>query len=281
VASLAAVFLALAVGILIGAGFGDDLVRSSTANLESSLKGDLADARAHSADIERQLARERQFADAAYPALVGGQLRGQRVAVVAFGDLDDQLGDDLRDALAPTGAKIAQVAVVGEPPDAAGLVDAAGKRFERKQRGGERLSVLGKRAGRGLVFDQPFYERVRGSLLSRFSGGTGPVDEVIVARDRPAGLDPHEEVTSGRIEDGMIAGMSATGAPVVGVQRTDAESSSVGYFESRDLSTVDDVDLVAGQVAAVYALAGAEGNFGVGANADALLPETLGQRPGG
>jgi hypothetical protein len=54
----------------------------------------------------------------------------------------------------------------------------------------------------------------------------------------------------------------------------------VGYFESRDISTVDDVDLVAGQVASVYALAGAEGNFGVSGNADSLLPEPLGAESG-
>jgi hypothetical protein len=281
VASLAAVFLALAVGILIGAGLGDDLVRTSTENLEASLKGDLSDARDQIADLEHELGQEREFSQAAYPALVGHQLEGERIAVVAFGGLDDNLGENLRDALAPAGARVAQVAVISEPPDSHAILDAAGKRFTRGKEGaGEQLSVVAKRAGRDLVSAAPLYSRVRESLLSGFSGDVKPVNGVIVVRSRPSGLDGHDEAASGRIEDGIIDGLAASGVPVVGVQRTDTDPSSVGYFESRDISTVDDVDLVAGQVASVYALAGAEGNFGVSGNADSLLPEPLGAESG-
>jgi hypothetical protein len=45
------------------------------------------------------------------------------------------------------------------------------------------------------------------------------------------------------------------------------------------MTTVDAVDLVAGRVALVYALRGAQGNFGVGENADELVPALL-RRPG-
>jgi Copper transport outer membrane protein, MctB len=281
VASLAAIFLALAVGILIGAGLGDDLVRNGTANLESSLKGDLSSARDQVADLERDLGRERQFSQAAYPALVGGQLRGERIAVVAFGGLDGQLGENVRNALAPTGARISEVAVVAEPPDSGALENAAGKRFAKGRQGrGDRLSAISKSAGRALVQGGPLYERLREALLSGFSGKTGSVDGVIVVRSRPGGLDSRQDADSARVEDGMIDGMAAARVPVVGVQRTDTDPSSVGYFESRDLSTVDDIDLVAGQVAAVYALAGAQGNFGLGGNADSLLPQPLTAEPG-
>jgi hypothetical protein len=194
VASLAAVFLALAVGILIGAGLGDDLVRTSTENLEASLKGDLSDARDQIADLEHELGQEREFSQAAYPALVGHQLEGERIAVVAFGGLDDNLGEDLRDALAPAGARIAQVAVISEPPDSQAILDAAGKRFTRGKEGaGEQLSVVAKRAGRDLVSAAPLYSRVRESLLSGFSGDVKPVNGVIVVRSRPSGLDGHDE----------------------------------------------------------------------------------------
>jgi hypothetical protein len=278
VASLAAVFLALAVGILIGAGLGDDLVRSSTENLESSLKGDLADARNQVADLQHELDREHEFAQAAYPALVGDQLGGEHIAVVAFGSLDDQIGDDVRSALGPTGAKIGEVSVVTEPPDTGAILDAGGKQFAKgagKGGAGDRLQALAKQTGRDLIAGGKLYERERESLLSGFSGEIRPVDGVVVVRSRPADLNGRDEAASGRIEDGMIDGMAASGVPIVGVQRTDTDDSSVGYFESREISTVDDIDLAAGQVATVYALAGAQGNFGVGANADSLLPEPL------
>jgi hypothetical protein len=276
VASLAAVFLALAVGILIGAGLGDDLVRTGTENLEASLKGDLTDARAEIADLEREIARDEDFSDAVYPALVADRLRAKRIGVVAFGGLDGSLRDDVRAALEPTGAGIAQVAVIREPPDPGGLREAVGKRLRAGKRHlGDFLTALGQQAGRGLVAGAPVYDRLREPLLSGFSGGTRPLDGVIVVRSRPTGLGSQDEAASGRIEDGMIEGMTSAAVPVVGAQRTDAEDSSVGYFESHGLSTVDDSDLVAGRVALVYALGGAQGNFGVGSNADSLLPEPL------
>src|SRR3990172_7976625 len=94
-ASLAAVFLALAIGILIGVGFGDDVVSGTTEDLEESLKGDVADARRDVEELRGDLDREREFADAVYPTLVGGDLRGESVVVVALGGLSGELADDI------------------------------------------------------------------------------------------------------------------------------------------------------------------------------------------
>ena len=70
-ASLVAVFLALAVGILIGAGLGDNLVSDTEANLRDSLEGDIEDARGEADELQVALDRERAFSTRAYPALVG------------------------------------------------------------------------------------------------------------------------------------------------------------------------------------------------------------------
>ena len=259
VASLAAVFLALAIGILIGAGLGRDLLRSGTRNLEASLKEDVSDARGQIADLQRETSRDNEFAQTVYPNLVGGQLFGAHIGVVAFGGLDEGARNDVRAALEPTGARITQVAIIREPPDVDGLIDAAGKRFDIRPKD-DALDKLSKAIGESIIAGSELYDDVREPLLSGFSGGTPPLDGVVVVRDRPGDID----------------GMTGGDVPVVGVQRTDVEDSSVGYFESHGLSTVDDADLVAGKVALVYALAGAQGNFGTGGNADSLLPEPLG-----
>ena len=62
----------------------------------------------------------------------------------------------------------------------------------------------------------------------------------------------------------------------MGVELSDSDPSSIGFFESADLSSVDSVDLTSGRVALVYALAGAQGSFGIKTTADRLLPELLG-----
>ena len=61
--------------------------------------------------------------------------------------------------------------------------------------------------------------------------------------------------------------------PVVGVERSDSDGSQIGFYDSQGLSaTVDSIDLMSGRVALAYALNGVEGDYGIKASADRLLP---------
>jgi hypothetical protein len=279
-ASLAAVFLALAIGILIGVGFGDDVVSGTTEDLEDSLQNDVERARERTDDLSRELNRERAFGDAVYPALVGGDLRGERVGLIALGALSDELADEVGAAIEPAGARLAQVAVVREPPDLGALADEVrDTRYSRLRKDRDDLFDFARAAGRGLVLGEGVIRRVRAQLLSRFSGRSRAVDAVVVAREAPEELEPDEDDVNQAFEDGLLDGIRGAGRPVVGVERTDAERSSIEFFSSHDISTVDDVDLVAGRVALVSVLLGAEGSFGVKDTADELLPDLI--RPAG
>src|ERR671915_1207848 len=105
-ASLAAVFLALAVGILIGAEFGGDVITGTSESLEESLQNDVEEAQTEADDLRQQLDREREFSGRAYPALVADRLAGERVAIVALGGLGEEVSADVAAALAPSGAEI-------------------------------------------------------------------------------------------------------------------------------------------------------------------------------
>jgi Copper transport outer membrane protein, MctB len=275
-ASLAAVFLALAIGILIGVGFGDDVVSGTSRSLEESLQDDLADARSEADDLAAELGRERDFGESVYPALVGDRLPGDRVAVVAIGGLPEDLSQNVEDGLGPTGARLAKVAVVRYPPDAGALAGSLeDTRFARLERDPDLLEDLGRVAGRQLVTGGRLLSGVREQLLSRFSGTPGRVDDVVLARDVPEDLDPAEQEAADRLEAGLLEGMRESGVPVVAVERSDDEESSVPVFDSHGIPTVDDLDLVSGRVAMVFVLLGAEGNFGVKGTADQLLPDLL------
>jgi Copper transport outer membrane protein, MctB len=270
--SIAAIFLALAVGLLLGAEFGDDVLRDTAQSLESSLKSDLEDARGRIDELEGDLGREQRFGEEVYPALVGDTLPGRSLAVVALGGRPDALRDDFLGALEPTGAEVTQIAVVRQPPDVKGLADlVAGRRHER-----ERAQEAARRAGTTLVDGRPFYEDAQDVLLSGFSGSTDPVNGVIVVRQQPASAE--DDADTEAIESSLVDGLVVSGVPVVGVERTDADPSSIGFFQGQGLTTVDDIDLTAGGVSLVYALRGAKGAFGVGEGAE-LVPPLL-RRPG-
>ena len=275
-ASLAAVFLALAVGILIGVGFGSDVVDGTAEDIEDSLRSELDDANAQIDDLEAQLAEERDLASSLSPAVVENRLRGREVAVVALGGLDDALTDGIRGALDPAGANLQEIAVVREPPDddAAGAVE--GRRNESRD---EQLARAARQAGRALVNGGAKFDELRAALFSRYSGEPGDIDGVVVVRARPSDLGEKDGADTDAVEDGLIAGIQSAlpgrRLAVVGAEATGTDPSSIPWFTDRDMASVDNVDQLAGKVALVYALGGAEGEYGVKDTADALLPDLL------
>src|ERR1700750_324951 len=89
--SLIAVFLALAVGILIGAEFGGDALSETRKNLEQSLVRHLPDARARADDLSSELGRANEFDEKVYPLLTRDRLQGKRIAVLALGGLPGEI----------------------------------------------------------------------------------------------------------------------------------------------------------------------------------------------
>jgi len=278
--SLIAVFLALAVGILIGAEFGGDALTETRKNLEQSLVGNLQDARSRADDLSGELGRANEFDEKVYPVLTRDLLLGKQYAVVAMGGLPSEITSAVEDALGPTGAKLIGVGVVREPVDMAGLAsELAETRFAEIRTESEQLTELGVGVGRQIVIGGTLPELVRGSLFSRASGEFGALDGVIIVRDQPENMGPVQRSTANQLETSMLKGMTATRMPIVGVESTSTEPSSISFFQSNGLSTVDDIDNTAGEVALVAALRGAEGSFGVKSSADRLLPDLL--APGG
>ena len=274
--SLIAVFLALAIGILIGAEFGGDTLTSTRKDLEQSLTGNLQDARQRVNELNGELGRASQFSTAVYPVLVRDRLRGKRIGLLALGDLPGDVSGAIDDALSPTGARLVAVGVVREPVDTRGLAgDLTKTRFAGIARNPDVQTAFAVGVGRQLVRGGTLLERVRGQLFSRASGNFGALDGVIVVRDQPQDMGPQQRATAGRFESGLVSGIVSTHTPAVGIESSGAEPSSISFFAGSDLSSVDDVDLVAGRLATVFALLGAEGSFGVKGSADRLLPDLL------
>lgn len=274
--SLIAVFLALAIGILIGAEFGGDALTSTRKNLERSLTGNLQDAQERADELNEKLSRSEEFANRVYPALVQDRLDGRRIGVIALGDLPGEAITAIEDALGPTGARLVGIGVVREPVDLSGLAGELSKTRFADIRGNEdTLAEFGTGVGRQLVRGGTLLDRVRSHLFSRASGNFGALDGVIVVRQVPEELGAVQRAKASNLETALMGGIAGTHTPAVGVETTTAEPSSISFFNGNDLASVDDVDATAGKVATVFSLLGAEGSFGVKGSADRLLPDLL------
>jgi hypothetical protein len=273
---LIAVFLALAIGILIGAEFGGDALTNTRKNLEHSLTGNLQDARSRADELSGKLARSDEFAGRIYPALVHNRLAGRRIGVIALGDLPSGTSAAIEDTLGPTGARLVGIGVVRVPVDTKALAaDLAKTRFASLRRNPEALTAFGVGMGRQLVRGGTLLDRVRAQLFSRASGNFGALDGVIVVRQLPEEMGTVQRNDASQLESALMSGITETHTAAVGVETSTAEPSSVSFFNGNDLSSVDDVETAAGRVATVFALLGAEGSFGVKGSADRLLPDLL------
>lgn len=274
--SLIAVFIALAVGILVGAEFGGDALNNTRRDLEHSLVGNLQDARSRADELNADLNRSDEFAERVYPALVRERLQGKRFAIVALGGLPSPVTEEVEEALGPTGGRLVGVGVVREPVDINGLAeDLARTRFSALRTDSDSLTGLGTGLGRQLVLGGTLPEVVRGHIFSRASGSFGGLDGVIVVRDQPEEMGTVQREKTNQLEAALMNGITATRRPAVGVETSSDDSSSISFFQASGLASVDDVDMTAGKLATVFALLGADGSFGVKGSADQLLPDLL------
>ena len=275
-ASLIAVFIALAVGILVGAEFGGDALNNTRRDLEHSLVGNLQDARSQVDDLNADLNRSDEFAERVYPALTREKLEGRRIAILALGGLPSPVTEEVQETLAPTGGRLVGVGVGREAVDVNGLAeDLAKTRFSGLRTDSDALTELGTGLGRQLVIGGDLPDVVRGHLFTRASGNFGGLDGVIVVRDQPEEMGTVQREKTNQLETGLMSGVTGTRRPAVGVETSTDDSSSISFFQSNGLASVDDVDLPAGKLATVFALLGADGSFGVKGSADQLLPDLL------
>jgi hypothetical protein len=285
--SLAAVLFALAVGVLIGVAIGDtNLVSSAKNGIVHNLESEVGAAQRQSGQLQGKLSAEEAFTNDLYPLAVHGLLAARSVGMVFLGGSSDRMNGLVHNAVTQAGGDLATVVAVREPLNLAGVArEASGTNYAAIATDPALVHKFGGLAGRQLVsggalVNRELLSRVRGSLLSAFDGTLGKLEGLIVVRADPSGMTGEEAEASAAFESGLIAGVNAAGVPAVGVELSNSEPSQVPWFKSQGISSVDDLDTLAGQAALIYALTdrskiGQHGAFGIKPTADSLLPSVL------
>ena len=279
VASLAAVFLALIIGIVVGVGisgkgFVSDSERSLLNQRIADLNGRLDSATRRGNDLARTQRAAQAFVSDAYPALMSGRMTGRRVVLVFAGPIDGRVRTLIEQALADAGGEPPlRVRALKLPIDVATLRKAlAGHPALAALATQKRIGDLGRRLGQSLVTggDSTLWPLLSDVLLEERAGPDAPpVDAVVVERSVPA-----QSGVGARFLGGLYAGLGSGGVPAVGVERTRVADTAIDAFAKQDLSTVDDLDSAPGRLALVLLLGGAKpGHYGVKKTAeDGILP---------
>jgi hypothetical protein len=305
IVSLTAVFLALAVGILMGSTVLD---RGTVALLErssSQLRGNLDTYRAENERFRNELGQWRQYGDELLPTQVAGRLRGRQVVLIDLDVVDDATRDAVRDVLREAGAEYD------------GRITFAADRLRLEEPGDRKALADHLKLGDQdpAVLQRALIEEVSGRLLRP---GPVPTNERDLAGDPLTALrqanfitdldlaDPVKQGTQPFPRPGSmlvvigpasapldpstgrflvpLAGKLAVGSaqPVAAVEPT-GPASWVGGLRDNDLvsgriSSIDNIDIAPGQLALVEALQQGlngqpPGHYGSKPGATRLLPE--------
>ena len=304
VVSIIAVFLALAIGLVLGSAvFGSPLLNSVKGHVKA-VRDTNSHLRAQIDELSQVAAADREFAEAVEPRLIDGALAGRSIVFIEIAGTNSTMVNDLRDDVEKAGGRVTgtisltdKFALDSAPDrDQLGLiVDAAPAKLStlRARAGsqlGQRLAAASKPQIRGGIADevgpgkrlkQLLNDLEQGGFIS-VGAGTGPsmvptnaLFLVAAGDSQPTSYNASNLVVPlvKRIAGGR-AGV-VTVAPTDTTWRVIQDVHSDGFASTR-VSTVDDADTLPGRIATVLTLATAEEtpgqNYGTGEGATAIIP---------
>lgn len=281
VASLAAVFVALLIGILVGvamSGKVDDAEKRSLQSDVNRLEAQLDAASERRASGTREQKAFQAFVRNAYPALIADRLAGKRIAIVFVGPVDAAVRRDIQRAIEDAGSsapvRIRAFKVPIDPRRIDGELD--GDLAQYKTEFGD----LGGTLARELVDggDTPAWDALTPFIVEEKSGSfRRPADGVVVARTVRA-----QQGDTSELLKGFYSALADIDVPTVGVEPSGVSQSAVGAWSSAGLSTVDDIDTRAGRLALALLLSGSStGNYGLKETADDGIVPLVEAQPSG
>ena len=278
VASLAAVFFALVIGILVGVALASHgLGNTERKRLEEDLRraenqGDVL--RTQVATLMNDSASDRAFVEGTYKSVMANRLKGKKIAVLFIGSSEKArrtaVTQALNDADAGTPLRMTFVKVPVDPSALATKL--AAKPLLANYAAPDQLQNLGHDLGQEFVAgtETPLWLALQNLIVEEKAGpARPPADGVVIVRTAAAQTGP-----TALFLKGLYAGLADVGVPVIGVERTTDPAGAIKAFQRAGFSTVDDVDARIGKLALVALLADptSTGAFGTKTTARAELP---------
>lgn len=281
IASIVAVFLALALGILIGSTIvGDNLIVEQQKKMIDRLELQFYDLRESesilSSDnlrLNKIISNYENYSQSLIPALVKGRLEGTQIGVIISGD--NELPAGMINALSSAGAAIVSKTVV---LSGLSLQDEEVRKRVIEFYGLETDSendVLRQHIARSVATvienngEPEVVEFLQNNNLIKFSGANKtPLAGVIIL----GGANDYSFYFADSFDSALIDELNSNSIKVYGVEQYQAVYSYMEQYSQKNISTIDNVELSLGQISLVFAMAGEPGNYGMKTTAKKLMP---------
>lgn len=284
VVTLVAVFIALGLGILIGANLGKTVnlqFEKQIDHLETTYEKIRDDQKILQATLqvkENELEIANQFQKAIIPTLISNRLVGKRVAIIRTNDtIDFKYAKNLVDMLRQAGAEVTSVTSLtkimnlSDPQFKTELVDAFDLPMKDEK---DLLPEINLRILQIIASGQGTFQLqyLQGKEIAQLWGdyNRGPVDELIFLGGGMTPESDHQKEIDLPLLD---AARKLNGVMAIGVEPSVALQSYMRIYQLKCQVTVDNIETAPGEVSLVYLLmSGKKGHYGIKDTARGLIP---------
>jgi hypothetical protein len=296
VVSIVAVFLSLALGVVVGTTVVNQGIIEDLRNRTDAAARNAENLRKEVEDVRKQLASGQTFEASVLPELVQDQLVGRQVTLVTQQDVDPSEVEGVRRVLEDSGATVMGELVVtnrmaltesawrSDLVGAIGTVDSG----VPEQLAQEAAHVLAARLANGPApFGTDVLDALHagGFIVIRGGpegtsgvGGPGQAMVLLAGSDRSSALDPQLFLVP------LASALLDEATPVVAAESQDAAEPFIAVLRADSqvdghIVTVDNADQVSGRVSVVYGLRdlmatpGEGGDYGVKPGASSVIPK--------
>jgi len=281
IVSIVAIFLALAMGILIGSTIvSNDVMVAQQQKIIDRLEEQFADLREHESTLmaedvkkSKMITNYENFAQSILVPVVAGQLEGRNVAVVVSGG--QAIPSGIINTLTLAGANVGSQAMVMENINMknsklrARLIDYFALESNTtsdilRQKVAESLALMVTSQADPAL--SAFFDENK--LVKITYTNDNPIDTVILI----GGSDTLVQSFPEGFDSTLIKKLLEDGIQVIGTEGSQVKLSYMKYYQKFSISTIDNIDMSVGQISLVLALNDQPGNYGIKTNATVFMP---------
>ncbi len=261
IVSLVAVFLALAIGIMLGSSIENrGVLKEQQERLVKSIEQDISTIKTKNTSLQRQLQAQKAFEAEVLPALTKDRLKDKKVAIVYFDDAgSNTLKAASLETLNQAGAKVTEIPLEREV-----LLNLKTANQEVADGSPNKYANLEKISAEFTSGAGPIIEQLQKENKLKLTADSLPLSAAVIFA---GGNKPNLE------EIALAKALRKNKLKVVFVDKSDNKFSKVDQFAEANIDTVDNINMVYGRISLVYVLTNSRrGHFGVGQSAEQLMP---------
>lgn len=278
VVTLVAVFMALGIGIIIGSALlGNDAIVQQQREMTDRLEIQLQEIRMENRSVQARINElevdgtiQKQFEKQILPVLVSDKLSGYNIAIIETNNYG--LRDDLLSTLELAGGQVSSITTILNGLYLGTHREELVANLGLDDNGDEEIvKQLSLTLAEGILTGerQAMFNTLSQAEMIKSVGEYGiSLNAVIII----GGSSDKTINKIDMVDNTIISYFLSKNISVYGIEDSNVVHSYMRDYQKFNISTVDNIDTAAGQLALIYAMSGKPGHYGVKPTAQRLLP---------